>query len=113
MVRQWYYTLCSGTIFTFEDLVGAFISQFSVHKVHKKPSHHLSTIHQREYESTKAYLACFVKEKMLFEDRSDATAQGALLARLCNLTMKYLLSVAKPRLYLALIEEIRKHIDAE
>ncbi len=44
---------------------------------------------------------------MLVKDLSYATAQGALLARLCNPTMKYLLSVAKPKSYSALIEEIR------
>ena len=81
--------------------------------MHKKPAHHLSTIFQRENESTKAYLMRFVKEEMLVEDRSDATAQGVLLAGLCNPSMKYLLSVANPKSYSTLIEEIQQHMDAE
>ena len=68
IMRQWYWTVHLGTISTFRDLAGAFISQFSVHKVHKKPTHQISTIIQRENKSTEAYLARFAKEEMLVED---------------------------------------------
>ena len=84
-----------------------------MHKVHKKPIHHLNTIFQRENESTEAYLACFVKEEMLVEDQSDTMAQGVLLTRLRNPMMKCLFLVAKPRSYSALIVEIHQYIDAE
>ena len=77
-----------------------------MHKVHKKPTHHLNTIRQRENESTEAYLLWFVNEEMLIEDWSVVKAQGALLTGLRNPTMKYLLAVAKPMPYSALIEEI-------
>ena len=113
IVRQWYQTLHPKTISTFKDLARTFISQFLVHKVHNKLAHHLSTIHQRENESTEAYLARFVKQEMLVEDRLDVIAQGALLTGLHNSNMKYLLSIAKPKSYLALIEEIWQHIYAK
>ena len=55
----------------------------------------------------------FMKEEMLVKDQSNTTARGALLARLRNPTIKYLLLVAKPRSYSALIKEICQHIDAK
>ena len=53
---------------------------------------------------------------MNVQDRSDAVASGALMARSRNSTvLKYLVSVGKPDivLYPELINEIRHHIDAE
>ena len=53
---------------------------------------------------------------MNVQDRSDAAASGALMARLRNSTvLKYLVSVGKPDTvsYPELINEIRRHIDAE
>ena len=53
---------------------------------------------------------------MNVKDRSDATTNRALMARLRNSTvLKYLVSVKKPDTvsYPELINEIRCHIDAE
>ena len=53
---------------------------------------------------------------MNVQDRSDAAASGAPMARLRNSTvLKYLVSVGKPNMisYPELIVEIRRHIDAE
>ncbi|KAL5570453.1 hypothetical protein UlMin_027028 [Ulmus minor] len=116
VARRWFRTLRPGTISSFRQLSESFISQFAVHKVHRKPNRHLYTITQWEDESTESYLIHFVKEEMNVQDRSDAAASGALMARLRNSTvLKYLVSVGKPNTvsYPELIDEIRHHINAE
>ena len=53
---------------------------------------------------------------MNVQDRSDVAASGALMAGLRNSTvLKYLVSVGKPNTvsYPELIDEIRRHINAE
>ena len=63
-----------------------------------------------------SYLTHFVKEEMNIQDRSDATASGALMAGLRNSTvLKYLVSVRKLDTvsYPELINKIRRHRDAE
>ena len=52
VARQWFRTLRPGTISSFCQLSESFISQFAVHKVHRKPTRHLYTIIQWENEST-------------------------------------------------------------
>ncbi|KAL5539641.1 hypothetical protein UlMin_044603 [Ulmus minor] len=97
VARRWFRTLRPGTISSFRQLSQSFISQFAVHKVHRKPTWHLYTITQRENESIESYLIRFVKEEMNVQDRSDAAASGALMAGLRNSTvLKYLVSVGKP-----------------
>ncbi|KAL5546086.1 hypothetical protein UlMin_005773 [Ulmus minor] len=116
VARRWFRTLRPGTISSFRQLSKSFISQFAVHKIHRKPARHLYTITQRENETTESYLTRFVKEEMNVQDRSDAAASGALMAGLRNSTvLKYLVSVGKPDTvsYPELITEIRRHIDAE
>ncbi|KAL5580701.1 hypothetical protein UlMin_013143 [Ulmus minor] len=116
VARRWFRTLRPGTISSFRQLSESFISQFAVHKIHRKPARHLYTITQRENETTESYLTRFVKEEMNVQDRSDAAASGALMAGLRNSTvLKYLVSVGKPDTvsYPELITEIRRHIDAE
>ncbi|KAL5576657.1 hypothetical protein UlMin_018356 [Ulmus minor] len=116
VARLWFRILRPGTIPSFRQLSESFISQFSVHKIHRKPARHLYTITQRENETTESYLTRFVKEEMNVQDRSDAAASGALMAGLRNSTVfKYLVSVGKPDTvsYPELITEIRRHIDAE
>ncbi|KAL5542557.1 hypothetical protein UlMin_010267 [Ulmus minor] len=116
VARRWFRTLRPGTISSFRQLLESFISQFAVHKIHRKPARHLYTITQRENETTESYLTCFVKEEMNVQDRSDAAASGALMVGLRNSTvLKYLVSVGKPDTmsYPELITEIRRHIDAE
>ncbi|KAL5569919.1 hypothetical protein UlMin_026494 [Ulmus minor] len=116
VARRWFRTLRPGTISSFHQLSESFISQFAVHKVHRKPTRHLYSITQRENESTESYLIRFVKEEMNVQDRSDAAASGALMAGLRNSTvLKYLVSVEKPNTvsYPELINEIRRHINAE
>ncbi|KAL5576345.1 hypothetical protein UlMin_018044 [Ulmus minor] len=116
VARRWFRTLRPGTISSFRQLSKSFISQFAVHKIHRKPARHLYTITQRENETTESYLTRFVKEEMNVQDRSDAAASGALMAGLRNSTvLKYLVSVGKPDTvsYPELITETRRHIDAE
>ncbi|KAL5537655.1 hypothetical protein UlMin_045801 [Ulmus minor] len=116
VARRWFRTLRPGTVSSFRQLSESFISQFAVHKIHRKPARHLYTITQRENETTESYLTRFVKEEMNVQDRSDAAASGALMAGLRNSTvLKYLVSVGKPDTvsYPELITEIRRHIDAE
>ncbi|KAL5562775.1 hypothetical protein UlMin_032522 [Ulmus minor] len=116
VARCWFRTLRPGTISSFRQLSESFISQFAVHKIHRKSARHLYTITQRENETTESYLTRFVKEEMNVQDRSDAAASGALMAGLRNSTvLKYLVSVGKPDTvsYPELITEIHRHIDAE
>ncbi|KAL5573118.1 hypothetical protein UlMin_022715 [Ulmus minor] len=116
VARRWFRTLRPGTVSSFHQLSESFISQFIVHKIHRKPARHLYTITQRDNETTESYLTRFVKEEMNVQDRSDVAASGALMAGLRNLTvLKYLVSVRKPDTmsYPELINEIRRHIDAE
>ena len=116
VARWWFRTLRPGTTSSFRQLSESFISQFTVHKVHRKPARHLYTITQLENESTKSYFTHFIKEKMNVQDRSDAATSRALMVGLRNSTiLKYLVSVGKPNAvsYPELIAEIRRHIDAE
>ncbi|KAL5554501.1 hypothetical protein UlMin_041902 [Ulmus minor] len=116
VARRWFRTLRPGTLSSFRQLSESFISQFAVHKIHRKPARHLYTITQRENETTESYLTRFVKEDMNVQDRSNDAASGALMAGLRNSTvLKYLVSVGKPDTvsYPELITEIRRHIDAE
>ena len=100
----------------FHQLSESFISQFAIHKIHRKPARHLYIITQLENETTESYLTHFVKEEMNVQDRSDAAASGALMAGLKNSTdFKYLVSIGKPDTvsYPKLINEIHRHIDVE
>ncbi|KAL5545680.1 hypothetical protein UlMin_005367 [Ulmus minor] len=56
VARRWFRTLRPGTISSFRQLSESFISQFAVHKIHRKPARHLYTITQRENETTESYL---------------------------------------------------------
>ncbi|KAL5551147.1 hypothetical protein UlMin_001323 [Ulmus minor] len=85
IARRWFRTLRPGTISSFCQLSESFISQFAIHKIHRKSARHLYTITQRENETTESYLTRFVKEEM----NPDMVS------------------------YPELITEIRRHIDAE
>ncbi|KAL5548398.1 hypothetical protein UlMin_003629 [Ulmus minor] len=56
VARHWFRTLRPGTISSFRQLLESFISQFVVHKIHRKLARHLYTITQRENETTESYL---------------------------------------------------------
>ncbi|KAL5541827.1 hypothetical protein UlMin_009537 [Ulmus minor] len=116
VARRWFRTLRPRTVSSFRQLLESFISQFVVHKIHRKPARHLYTITQQENETTESYLTRFVKEEMNVQDISDAATSRALMAGLRNSTvLKYLVSVGKLDMvsYPKLINEICRHIDAE
>ncbi|KAL5582901.1 hypothetical protein UlMin_015343 [Ulmus minor] len=64
------------TISSFCQLSESFISQFSVHKIHRKSARHLYTITQQENETTESYLTHFVKEEMNVQDRNAENASN-------------------------------------
>ncbi|KAL5580084.1 hypothetical protein UlMin_012526 [Ulmus minor] len=76
VARRWFRTLRPGTISSFRQLSESFISQFAVHKIHRKPARHLYTITQRENETTESYLTRFVKEEMNVQDRNAEKASN-------------------------------------
>ncbi|KAL5537549.1 hypothetical protein UlMin_045506 [Ulmus minor] len=78
----------------------SFISQFSVHKIHRKPARHLYTITQRENETTESYLTRFVKEEMnlITEIRRHIDAEKASNLDASKLSQDILLGGGKRKM---------------
>ncbi|KAL5556087.1 hypothetical protein UlMin_038323 [Ulmus minor] len=88
------------TISSFHQLSESFISQFFVHKIHRKPARHLYTITQRENETMESYLTRFVKEEMnlITEIRHHIDAEKASNLNASKLSQDILLGGGKRKM---------------
>ena len=62
--REWFRSLTPGSMDTFEDLAGAFLTHFLCSQECKKPSDYLLTLHQKEGENLKEFMIWFNTKKL-------------------------------------------------
>ena len=114
IARRWFKTQGLGSIFSFRQLSKSFFSQFSIHKVKRKPVRHLYTIKQKDNERNKVFLNHFMRKEMSFKDRNASTTCGVLMVGLRSTAiLKYMVSVEEDIAYLELITKIHCHIQAK
>jgi hypothetical protein len=92
--REWFRTLPSYSITSFESLAKKFASQFMAGIVWKKPAQQLMSIKQSPQESLKSYLLRFNQERLAVESQSEQfihcaiyqgiRKDGALMANLAR-----------------------------
>ena len=76
--RQWYRSLKPGTIGSFEQLKGEFLSRFIGSKTRKKDKTHLWSLKQGKDESLKKYIDRFSEGMNLIDEFTDSDVLSAL-----------------------------------
>ena len=76
--RQWYQSLKPGTIGSFEQLKGEFLSRFIGSKTRKKDKTHLLSLKQGNDESLKKYIDRFSEGMNLIDKFTDSDVLSAL-----------------------------------
>ncbi|XP_014679194.1 PREDICTED: uncharacterized protein LOC106819047 [Priapulus caudatus] len=111
--RNWYSTLKSGTIFSFDQMSHQFVAHFVSSRCPRKGSEFLMNIRQREGESIRAYINRFNVAVLEVWNLDQSVAMAALKGGLQKNDLLFSLEKKYPRDFADLLARAEGYVRAE
>ncbi|XP_065621870.1 uncharacterized protein LOC136064263 [Quercus suber] len=111
--REWFTTLPTSSIDTFEQLSNAFLRHFIGGQRPKRTADHLLTIRQGEKETLRSYVKCFTRETLEVDEADDMVQLTTFKAGLKSKELVTSLAKNPPKTMAEMFLKAQKYMNAE